>query len=98
MARTKTKPMTSEEHELIGDAINKLIKRNIAEVEFWIAYLGLAVRDPKISAEEFQTIHRVAGELDAVLDEYGKMGYPRSAPKPQSDFSHLTAKWWKWKV
>ena len=58
MARTKTKPKpkTSEEHELIGDAVNKLIKRNIAEVDFWLAYLGLAVRDPKISAEEFQTI------------------------------------------
>jgi len=96
MARTK-KPKTSEEHELIGDAISKLIKRNIAEVEFWIAYLGLAVRDPNISAEEFQTIHRVASELDAVLDEYERMGYPRPAPKAHADFSHLTEKWWKWK-
>jgi len=97
MGRTRTKPMTREEQHLVDDAITKFIKRNIAEVEFWIAYLGLAVRDPKISAEEFQTIHRVAGELDAVLDEYGKMGYPRPAPKSQRDFSHLTEKWWKWK-
>jgi hypothetical protein len=86
MERTTTTGMTREEKHLVDDAITKFIKRNIAEIEFWLAVLGLQVRDPTISAEEFQTIHRVAGELDATLDEYGKMGYPRSAAKPQADF------------
>ena len=98
MDRDTTTGMTKEEEHLVDDAIEKFIKRNTAEIEFWLAFLGLRVRDPNISAEEFQKIHRVAGELDAFLDEYGKMGYPRSAPKPQPDFSHLTEKWWKRKV
>ena len=65
MDRDTTTGMTKEEEHLVDDAITKFIRRNIAEIEFWIAILGLQVRDPNISAEEFQTIHRVAGELDA---------------------------------
>jgi hypothetical protein len=98
MDRDTTMGMTKEEKHLVDDAVTKFIKRNIANIEFWLAFLGLCVLNPNISAEEFQKIHRVAGELDATLDEYGKMGYPRSAAKPQPDFSHLTEKWWKWKV
>ena len=94
----KVESAMSRENQLIGDAIEKFIRRNIAEIEFWLAYLGLCVIDPGISAEEFQRIHRVAGELDATLDEYEKMGYPKSAAKPQPDFSHLTENWWKWKI
>ena len=54
MGRDTTKGMTKEQQHLVDDAITKFIKRNIAEVEFWLAHLGLAVREPKISAEEFQ--------------------------------------------
>ena len=47
MDRDTTTGMTKEEEHLVDDAITKFIKRNIADIEFWLAFLGLRVLRPK---------------------------------------------------